>query len=121
MRYGIESILLRTAPIATTAMSSVRRGLRAGALSVPLLAVAALPSRMWGVLNGWGSSLDKVEKLLAGTLLDLSAVIVLLTPLVALLALLPPVFAKRLRNPNWQQLGSLIVTLPFGFLLYVLT
>jgi hypothetical protein len=63
----------------------------------------------------------KIAKLLAGTLLDLSAVIALLAPLIAALTLALPLLVKPLRSPRWQQFGSLVIALPLGFALYVLT
>lgn len=110
------------APTVRPAVSpSVLRGFRAGLIGVAILAVALLPSRLGRALVSHGEVLDRVVKALAGTLIDLSAVALVVTPFVAVLALLVPLLVKRLRGPLWQQLGGLWATIPLGFVLWVLT
>lgn len=101
--------------------AGVRRGFLSGLTVVALLFVAAFPARLAGALRGWGSLLGKLEKSFAGTLLDLSAVVMVITPLVALATLLVPLLLKYARGPRWQRLGAVMWTLPFGFALWVLT
>lgn len=99
----------------------LRRGFVAGVGSVLVLAMAALPSRLSQALHGWGSVLPRVERLLAGALLDLSAALLLLAPLVALLTLAMPLLVARSRGARWQHLGGLVCAAPLGFLLWLLT
>lgn len=101
--------------------SGVRRGFLSGVTVVALLFIAAFPARLAGALRGWGTVLSKVERSLAGTLLDLSAVVLLITPLVALLTLLVPLVLSRARGPRWQRLGAVIWSLPFGCAIWALT
>ncbi len=86
-----------------------------------ILFVAAFPSRLSLAIRGWGSFFSRGEKALAGTLLDLSAVVLVITPFVALMTLLVPVVLRRARTPGWQRLGTVLWALPFGFALWVLT
>jgi hypothetical protein len=88
---------------------------------VAVLCVAAFPSRLMGSLHAWGATLGKVEKVLAGTVLDLSAVLFLLTPVVAVFTLALPAAVKRARTARWQQTGAALIALPVGFGLYLLT
>ncbi len=101
--------------------AGVRRGFFSGLTVVALLFVAAFPARLAGALRGWGSLFGKLEKSLAGTLLDLSAVVLVITPMVALATLLVPVLLKPARGPRWQRLGAVMWAFPFGFALWVLT
>lgn len=101
--------------------AGVRRGFFSGLTVVALLFVAAFPARLAGALRGWGSLFGKLEKSLAGTLLDLSAVVMVITPMVAIATLLVPALLKPARGPRWQRLGAVLWAFPFGFALWVLT
>lgn len=101
--------------------AGVRRGFLSGLTVVALLFVAAFPARLAGALRGWGSLSVRLEKSLAGTLLDLSAVVLVITPLVALVTLLVPLLLRHARGPRWQRLGAVMWAFPFGFALWVLT
>jgi hypothetical protein len=102
-------------------VSGARRGFLSGVAAVGLLLIASFPSRLSLAVRGWGSLGGRVEKALVGTLLDLSAVIVLVTPFIAIAALLAPLAFSRLRGPWWQRLGASVAALPFGFAIWVLT
>ena len=93
----------------------------AGLGSVLVMAVALLPSRLSRALFGHGEVLGRVEKMAAGTLLDRSGVVFVLTPLVALVVLLAPRLVRRLRGARWQQVGALVAALPMGFVVWVLS
>ncbi|HEY0880490.1 MAG TPA: hypothetical protein VGD87_03110, partial [Archangium sp.] len=80
---------------------------------VALLFIAAFPARLAGAMVGWGTLSTKVVKVLSGTLLDLSAVVALVTPLVALLATLVPLVIARVRGTRWQRVGAALCALPF--------
>lgn len=101
--------------------AGVRRGFLSGLTVVALLYVAAFPARLAGALHGWGALSTRLEKSLAGALMDLSAVVLVITPLVALLTLLMPATLRFTRSARWQRLGAVIWTFPFGFALWVLT
>ena len=101
--------------------AGVRRGFLSGLTVVALLFVAAFPARLAGALRGWGSLFTKIEKSLAGALLDLSAVVLVITPMVAVMTLLVPLVLRHARGPRWQRLGAVMWALPFGFALWVLT
>lgn len=88
---------------------------------VVLLFFAAFPSRLAVALRGWGSVFGRAEKALAGALMDLSAVVMVITPLVAVITLLVPVLLRPARGPRWQRLGAVLWAIPFGFALWVLT
>ncbi len=99
----------------------MRRGFLSGLSAVALLFIAAFPARLSVALRGWGDVSSRAERALAGTLLDLSAVVLVITPLVALMTLLVPVVLRRARSPGWQRFGTVLWSLPFGFALWVLT
>lgn len=101
--------------------SSVRRGVAAGALAVGLLLISLVPSRLALVLRGWGPLGTRVVKAWSGTLLDASAVVWWLAPLIVALTWLAPLLFKRARTPFWQALGATVVLWPLGFALWVLT
>ena len=101
--------------------ASLRRGAVAGALSVALLLVAAFPSRLSVAIKGWGSVGARAVRAASGTLLDLTAVIWWLLPLLVALTCLAPLLFKRLRTPFWQTMGGAVIAWPFGFALWVLT
>lgn len=86
-----------------------------------ILYIAAFPSRLSVALRGWGSVFSRAERALAGSLLDLSAVVLIITPMVAVMTLLVPVVLRRARTPFWQRLGTVLWAFPFGFALWVLT
>ncbi len=86
-----------------------------------MLFIAAFPSRLSLAVRGWGSVLGRAEKAFAGSLIDLASVVFLVTPFVALLALLVPAVLSLARTPSWQRLGAIVTGLPFGFAIWVLT
>jgi hypothetical protein len=98
-----------------------RRGFLSGLAVVALLFIAAFPARLSAALRGWGTLWAKAERVLAGTLLDLSAVVLLITPLVAVLTLLAPLLLPHARGARWQRLGAVAWALPFGVALWLLT
>jgi len=98
-----------------------RRGLLAGCTAGTALVVAAFPPRIAVGMGMWGTLLGKVERVVAGTMIDLGAVIWLLAPVIALLTLLPPLVLKPLRRGRWQQLAALFIALPIGSSLYLLS
>lgn len=100
--------------------AALRRGLTAALWTLGLLAVAAFPSRLAGALFGWGSASTKLTRVLGGTLLDLSAALLVLTPVVVGLTLLGAL-VRPFRGPLWQRAGGLITALPVGFSLWVFT
>lgn len=106
---------------AVESQSVLRRGFLSGLTAVVLLFVAAFPARLAGALRGWGSLFGKLEKSLAGTLMDLSAVVLVITPMVAIMTLLVPLLLRFARGPRWQRLGGVLWAFPFGFALWVLT
>ena len=85
----------------------MRRGFFSGLAGVCLLAIAALPSRLGG---RWS-----VVRALGGVTLDLSAVVLVVVPLVAVVALLLG------RKDRWQKMAGPLAALPFGFGLWALT
>ena len=99
----------------------LRRGLLSGLMVMPLLLTAALPARLAAAFRGWGSVWTKTERTLAGALVDLSAVVLIAVPLVAVMTLLLPVFLRGARGPRWQRLGASLSALPLGFGLWALT
>ncbi|MFO0593977.1 MAG: LTA synthase family protein [Myxococcaceae bacterium] len=101
--------------------SGIRRGALSGLATVVMLYFAAVPSRLSLAVRGWGLVSLRIEKMLVGSLLDLSAVIALFTPLIAIFALALPFLFARLRTPRWQRLGALFVAFPFGFVISLLT
>jgi hypothetical protein len=101
--------------------AGVRRGFLSGLTVVALLFIAAFPARLAGAMVGWGTLSTKVVKVLSGTLLDLSAVVALVTPLVALLATVVPLVITRVRGTRWQRVGAALCALPFGWALWLLT
>ncbi len=76
---------------------------------------------MAGALQGWGSLTTKIERSMVGTLIDLSAIVLLAVPLIASITWLAPLMFRSLRNALWQRSGAALVTLPFGFVLWTLT
>jgi hypothetical protein len=88
--------------------------------TVGLLGASVFPARLAIALFGRGSAIERIERLFAGTLIDLSAIAVV-TSAVALVALVGPLVWSRLKNPWWQRLGPLVLVLPIGFLLWVLS
>jgi hypothetical protein len=99
---------------------AVRRGIGSALTTLGLLALALLPSRLAVAMRVRGGTFfERVTRALAGTTLDVSAV---LEPLVVLLALLL-LFAALVprRRTLWQHLGAPLFVLPWCFVLYVLT
>ncbi len=86
-----------------------------------MLVIAAVPSRLGVAAWGFGSVLTRVERALAGAVLDLSAASLILAPLLAVLTVCVPVVARRGRTPEWQRLGAAAWGLPGGFALWALT
>ncbi len=100
---------------------AIRRGVTAAVWAVALLGVAAFPSRLAGALKGWGSWATRVERVLAGTSLDLAAGLLVLTPFMVGLGLLGPLLLRPLRKAGWQRWGGLVATLLPAFALWVFT
>ncbi len=99
----------------------MRRGVFSGLTAIALWYVAALPSRLVAVLKGWGPLSGRAQKLFAGSLLDLSAVVVPMAVVTVLLTLLAPLLFKRFRTARWQWRGAVLTCLPLGFALWVIT
>jgi hypothetical protein len=85
-----------------------------------LLLIAALPSRLASALFGWGSPSTKLIRVVGGAWLDLSAALLVITPLVVALTL-AGALVPWLRRPVWQRAGGLVAAAPFGFSLWVFT
>lgn len=103
------------------ARAALKLGFTSGLLTVATLGAALLPARLGVALRGWGSGWWRVAKALAGAWLDLSAVALPLVVLVALVVLVLPLGVRRLRGARWQALAAPALSLPLGFLLWVLT
>lgn len=99
----------------------MRRGLASGLTALVLWYIAALPSRLVAVLKGWGPMSSRLQKLVVGALLDLSAVVVPMAVVTSLVLLLLPWAIKRLRTARFQWRGALWAALPLGFVLWVIT
>lgn len=100
---------------------AVRRGVVSALWAVLVLGIAALPSRLANVVAGWGPVPARIERALAGGLLDLAAAVLVLAPCAALFTLLVPMVFRPLRRVGWQSWGGAVVALPLGFALWVLT
>lgn len=100
---------------------ALRRGFVSGLAAVGVLALAALPARLAVAARSWGSVATKVERVAVGVLIDLSAVVLVLAPVVLLLAFAVPLVARRRVGPRWQGSGALMAAFPAGFSLWVLT
>lgn len=98
-----------------------RRGFVSGLAAVGLLALAALPARLAVAARSWGSVATKAERLVAGLLVDLSAVVLVLAPVVLVLAFVATLVARRRLGTRWQGTGALLAAFPAGFTLWVLT
>lgn len=112
---------MHVVPSPASPWSALWRGAVAGLGAVGMLFAAVLPSRVAVALGGWGPPLGRVERALAGALVDLSSVVVLLVPVVALLAFAGPVAWARLRGPRWQRLGALAPAAVLGWPVWTLT
>ncbi len=104
-----------------TASSGFIRGLTSGLAAVLVLGVAAVPARLAVAVRSHGSLFDRAERVLAGSLLDLSAVVVLLAPVVLVLCLMWPLALRRRAGARWQGAGALAAALPPGCALWVIT
>jgi hypothetical protein len=110
------------APVNRSARAlALRRGFGSGLLAVAVLAAAAFPARLSVAVRGWGTLAAKAERVLVGGLIDLSAVVLVLAPLVLALAVVVPLLSPRRAGERWQGVGALLAALPAGFLLWVLT
>ncbi len=100
---------------------AVRRGVLSGLCAVAVLLIAAFPARLSLAARGWGEWSGRAQKALVGTVLDLSAVVLFIVPLLALLTVLVAVLLRRARSPRWQRVGVALWALPFGFALWAMT
>jgi hypothetical protein len=92
-----------------------------GAAAGILLLIAVFPPRLGTVMRGWDSLPNKTLRALGGLTLDLSAVILILAPLVLALTLLIPAIVSAARRRTWQRFGALGVTFPVAFGLWLLS
>lgn len=99
---------------------ATRRGIFSAFTTIALLVLALLPARLAVAMRlRGGSGFDRITRAIAGTTLDLSAVIL---PILVVLGLV--VFFTALvprRKTLWQHLGAPLFILPWCFVLYVLT
>lgn len=86
-----------------------------------MLGASLLPSRLANVVAGWGPVSTRLERAVAGTLLDLSACIFFVVPMLAALVLLVPLVWKARRTSAWQASGAALMGLVVGFPLTVLS
>jgi hypothetical protein len=107
--------------VAEVSKLGVRRGVLSGLSAVGVLLIAAFPSRLSLAVRGWGTVTSRIEKALAGTLIDLASVVWLMTPLMAVAAVVVPLALARTRTALWQRMGVVAVGVPFGFVVWVLT
>lgn len=99
---------------------AVRRGIGSALTTLGLLALALLPSRLAVAMRVRGGTFfERVTRAIAGTTLDLWAVLVPLVVLLALLLLFAALVPRR--RTLWQHLGAPLFVLPWCFVLYVLT
>lgn len=102
-------------------IAEARGGFRSGLAAIGLLLVAALPSRLGCLLRGKTLTIEALESMLAGGVLDAAEVIWLLPVGILILSLLVPLLLRRARTTTWQRIGPPACSLPFGMTLWVLT
>lgn len=95
----------------------LRRGFESGLMTLGVLLLGLLPSRLSVAMRlRGGSTFERLTRALAGTLLDLFAVLLPLAVVLVLGAL-----ALRLRSVRWQRAGLPLLTAPLAMGLCVLT
>ncbi len=88
--------------------------------TLALIALALLPSRLAVAMRVRGGSFfERVTRAIAGTTLDLSAVLWPILAVLVLVVLFTAVVPRR--KTLWQHLGAPLFMLPWCFVLYVLT
>jgi len=98
----------------------VKRGVASALTTLGLLVLALLPSRLAVAMRVRGGSFfERVTRALAGTTLDLWAVLIPLVLLLVLVVLFTALVPRR--RTLWQHLGAPLFILPWCFVLYVLT
>ncbi len=107
-----KSFLLSRLPL------SVRRGLGSGVACLALLMGSMLPSRLASVMHRHGEFFEKILRVGAGAVLDLSAVIAVIVPVIFVLAVAPALLMRP--RARWQQLAAALLSLPWCFALYLL-
>jgi hypothetical protein len=95
-----------------------RRGLAAGGATLTLLALAAAPARVAGMLRVPGGPGTEVAWGMAGVLRDLAAVVLVVAPALLVLTALVPLAVRPLRSGRWQRAGAPLVAVPFGLALW---
>ena len=99
---------------------ATRRGCLSALTTLALLVLALLPSRLAVAMRlRGGTGFERITRALAGTTLDLSAVLLPILVLLALVALFTALVPRR--KTLWQHLGAPLFVLPWCFVLYVLT
>lgn len=101
--------------------SSWVRGSIAGLAGVFMLVLSAFPSRLSIAIRGWGSVFGRVQKALAGTILDIYGIVWVLVPVLVAVTLLIPLVIKAARTAGWQRWGAMTMGFPVGFLVTFLT
>lgn len=97
-------------------------GLQAGLWSVALLVLAAVPARLsLAIRGGTTSSMNDLERTMAGVVVDASAVLVVVVVLTAVLTATIPIGVRGLRRPLWQRAGPLLCSLPLAAVTMVIT
>jgi hypothetical protein len=106
--------------VKTPLSPAVRRGAASGLITLALLVLALLPSRLAVAMRvRGGTGFERVTRALAGTALDLSAVVLPVLLLVLSGALL---FSLHRRARGWwQHLAAPLVAVPSCVVLYLLT
>ena len=99
---------------------ATRRGISSGLTTLTLLLLALAPSRLAVAMRVRGGTFfERLTRALAGTTLDLWAVLVPLVCVLVLIVLFTALVPRR--RTLWQHLGAPLFILPWCFVLYVLT
>lgn len=115
----VKPVAMATPGRVAGSSAGARRGFFSGLLAIALLGVAALPGRLAVAALAYGDVSTRLERLVAGVLVDLAAVAFLLPIPVLATALLIPLLARTRVGARWQQVGPLIASVVPGFLLWL--
>lgn len=100
---------------------SLKAGLRAGLLAMAIALLGASPSRLLLSMREGDAVVPGLLRVIAGTLLDASAVLPSIAVVVVALAVLLPVMLRGLRGPRFQGAGPLLLALLPAFATMVLS
>jgi Sulfatase len=101
--------------------SGIKTGFVSALVAAAVLSLSTVPARAQLLIRGWGPWLARLERTLAGALIDAEVALKTLLPGVTIICLILAVAFAASRRARIQQAGAALVAWPVGFAVWLFT